>query len=117
MLTTCVYLPDGRVEVGRSLARMGKKAEALEELSAAVELPIEDINSYLQREDARLLIRELERSLPRKGLEKLGADSKSTADGNAKWPFFPQIPSDFQLPRIQLPFLENADSKGAPSMP
>eukprot|EP00884_Botryococcus_braunii_P006378 jgi/Botrbrau1/15741/Bobra.4_1s0109.1 len=106
-----------RVEVGRSLARMGKKAEALDELSAAVELPIEDINSYLQREDARLLIKELQRSLPRKGPALLGADLDSKADNTAKWPFVRQLPAGFQFPKIQLPFLDDQGPKGQVSVP
>ncbi len=38
-----------RVEIGRSLARMGEKEQALHELEHAVTLDVEDINAHLQK--------------------------------------------------------------------
>ncbi len=38
-----------RVEIGRSLARMGERERALEELEHAVTLEVEDINAHLQK--------------------------------------------------------------------
>jgi len=54
-----------RVEVGRSLARAGRGAEAVAELEAALSLPVEDINAHLQAVDARIIIANLRDNVPR----------------------------------------------------
>lgn len=96
-----------RVEVGRSLAKMGMKAEALEELNAAVQLPVEDINAYLQKEDALLLIKDLQRSLPRKRpSDALGVDSgMPSGDGILRPAWQLRLPRELALPHWQLPQL------------
>jgi hypothetical protein len=37
------------VEVGRSLAKMGERERALQELEHAITLDVEDINAHLQK--------------------------------------------------------------------
>lgn len=96
---------------------MGKKAEALEELSTAVELPVEDINAYLQREDAIKLIHGLERSLPQRN----SAEMRDGSDGNAGelpgWPINVQWPPALQVPKFQFPWPSEPPLQGRPGVP
>lgn len=48
-----------RVELGRSLLRMGQKREAYEQLTASMSMEVEDINAQLQKEDAELMLDKL----------------------------------------------------------
>ncbi|KAL3158803.1 hypothetical protein ABBQ32_011530 [Trebouxia sp. C0010 RCD-2024] len=48
-----------RVELGRTLHRLGKKEQARTELEAAVQMEIEDINAYCQRQDALAMLKRM----------------------------------------------------------
>jgi hypothetical protein len=50
-----------RVELGRVLLKVGRRAEGFAELSAAVRLEVEDINAALQKEDAEAMLSKLRR--------------------------------------------------------
>lgn len=96
---------------------MGKKAEALEELSAAIELPVEDINAYLQREDAIKLIHGLERRLPQQVSAEMRDSSGGKAGNLPGWPFNIQWPPSLQAPKLQFPWLREATLQGRPGVP
>jgi tetratricopeptide (TPR) repeat protein len=53
-----------RVELGRCLMRVGRKAEALEQLEASLGMDIEDVNAALEKEEAEILLAKLRRELP-----------------------------------------------------
>eukprot|EP00878_Enallax_costatus_P034368 GHUV01038101.1.p1 GENE.GHUV01038101.1~~GHUV01038101.1.p1 ORF type:complete len:130 (+),score=53.19 GHUV01038101.1:154-543(+) len=53
-----VQLPN-RVELGRSLMRIGQKREAYEHLTAGMQMDVEDINALLQKEDGEQLLDKL----------------------------------------------------------
>lgn len=52
-----------RVEVGRTLHKLGHKMEALDELERAMDLEEEDINAHMQKEDAKLMVSRLRQEL------------------------------------------------------
>jgi hypothetical protein len=49
-----------RVELAKSLAKLGRPGEAREELQGALDLPMEDINDWVTRKQGRRLLAELE---------------------------------------------------------
>lgn len=53
------------VELGRTLLRMGRRAEAAERLEIAIQQPIEDINAKVVREEGRQLLTQVKKSLRR----------------------------------------------------
>lgn len=59
MWLCCVPAPSARVELGRTHLRLGHRRDAYEHLSAAMALPVEDVNAKLQKEDALLLLDKL----------------------------------------------------------
>lgn len=75
-----------RVELGRSLLRMGHKREAFEQLTTSMQLEVEDINALLQKEDAELLLDKLkgefERSVSWGGFSS-GTSATAIASGAA----------------------------------
>lgn len=54
-----------RVELGRTLLRLGRKQEAYGQLTTSVALDIEDVNAKLQKEDADLLLEKLRKEFER----------------------------------------------------
>ncbi|GBF98259.1 hypothetical protein Rsub_10922 [Raphidocelis subcapitata] len=54
-----------RVELGRTYLRLGRKAEALRELQAGVELEVEDVNAALERDEAEAMLARLRREFAR----------------------------------------------------
>ncbi|KAI8476188.1 MAG: hypothetical protein J3K34DRAFT_455925 [Monoraphidium minutum] len=54
-----------RVELGRTLLRLGRRQEALDALEGSVHLEVEDVNARLQLDDAQLLLARLRREFGR----------------------------------------------------
>ncbi|KIZ05425.1 hypothetical protein MNEG_2537 [Monoraphidium neglectum] len=54
-----------RVQVGRTLARLGRRREALDELEAGLKLEVEDVNAQLERGEAEALAARLRREFDR----------------------------------------------------
>lgn len=78
-----------RVELGRTLDRLGRKEQARRELEAALDLDVEDINAYLQRQDALALLRRMPAApsrlteLPMDSDTAVGASTSTAAPGTA----------------------------------
>jgi predicted Zn-dependent protease len=54
-----------RVELGRTLLRLGRRQEALRELTASTSLEVEDVNARLQLDDAEMMLVKLRKEFER----------------------------------------------------
>lgn len=72
-----------RVELGRSLARAGRFAEAERQLEAALALEVEDVNAHLQRADAEIMLAALRYDDAAGGVS---APSSSAGSGSSGFP-------------------------------
>jgi hypothetical protein len=70
-----------RVELGRTLLRLGRRPEGFAELSAAVRLEVEDINAALQKEDAELMLSKLRREFAGAVVPLAWGEGGSSGDG------------------------------------
>ncbi|BDA42221.1 probable regulator of microtubule dynamics protein 3 [Coccomyxa sp. Obi] len=102
-----------RVEIGRSLARMGERERALEELEHAVTLDVEDINAHLQKVDAELLVKDLRKSVKRRPSSALGTDTTASGDAHQQGTGA-QLPWNWKLPQLQNPFAQQAVETARP---
>lgn len=68
-----------RVELGRTLDRLGRKEQARQELEAALELDVEDINAFCQRQDALSLLKRMPKAPPRVAATPTGMDTDMSA--------------------------------------
>lgn len=87
-----------RVELGRSLAKAGRFAEAEEQLEAALGLEVEDVNAHLQRADAEIMLAALRyddrvrvgdyssSSSPSSSASSSSASSNNNSSNNNKFP-------------------------------
>eukprot|EP00877_Chromochloris_zofingiensis_P003805 jgi/Chrzof1/13425/Cz07g32160.t1 len=72
-----------RVELGRTLLRVGNKREALEQLEVSMKCEVDDINALLQKEDAELLLRKLQSEFNRHITWGVGFSNGGVSEGTA----------------------------------
>lgn len=71
-----------RVELGRTYLKLGRRAEALEQLAASVEMDVEDINAALQKQDAQELLAKLRGEAFQRGVGPLSLAWGAGASGS-----------------------------------